>query len=85
MASEYFWINFADVRVANLDELQLNIHAEQVIKTSTGKDLECDLVIACIGMKINSEFYTEELGEKHCIRKYVFCVFRQIGCVFFFS
>ena len=58
-----FYRNFAGERVENLNELQLNKNVDQVVKLRNGKELSCDMVISCIGTKVNNEFYKQDLGE----------------------
>ena len=51
--------------MSNMDELTFgkNIN-DQVVKTEGGKEISCDLVIACTGYKLNNQFFKEDLGEK---------------------
>ena len=53
-----------DERVTNMQELTLNKHQEnQIVKTSSDKEIACDLVVPCTGTKINNNFFKEELGN----------------------
>ena len=58
----FFFQCFPDDRVENLNILQLNINVKQTIKTKSGREINCDLIIDCTGTKPNNEFYKEELG-----------------------
>lgn len=54
---------FIGERVANLKELETNkFVASQIVKTNK-REIECDMVVPCIGTKINNEFFKDELGK----------------------
>ena len=46
-----------------MNELTFGKNLNQVVKTEGGKEISCDLVIACTGYKLNNQFFKEDLGE----------------------
>ncbi|CAK8690672.1 unnamed protein product [Clavelina lepadiformis] len=50
-------------KVVNLNDLRLNKYVEgQKVKTEK-RELECDMVVACIGTTANNAFFKDELGS----------------------
>lgn len=53
-------------KVSNLSELQLNVtHKNLLVVTDQGTRLTTDLIISCIGLKINSAAYASSF-RKSC-------------------
>jgi len=51
--------------VTNLNELPtLKTTENLVVKTSSGKELEADLVIPCFGLTVSTEAYQSSLGRR---------------------
>ncbi|XP_033120461.1 apoptosis-inducing factor 2-like, partial [Anneissia japonica] len=50
-------------KVTNLSELPVDGSAKCVVKTDKGSEIEADLVIVCIGLKVNSDVYSKALGD----------------------
>lgn len=52
-------------RVSNLKDLQLNKHVPelQTVVLASGKKIEADLVVSCIGNKLQTDFLRPSLGE----------------------
>ncbi|KAG7334117.1 hypothetical protein KOW79_002524 [Hemibagrus wyckioides] len=54
---------FLGQKVSNLDELELNVTQKgRVVKTDKNEQFTVDLIICCIGCKINSDAYKSSLG-----------------------
>ena len=59
----------ADDKVENVDELVLNKNQNgQKVTTTKGLSLETDLIIPCVGNKVQTEFLKSSLGKlKHYV------------------
>lgn len=54
-------------RVANLQEIEYNKYVkDQVVKTESGIEIKCDMVLRCTGGKPNTEQFREALGSAVC-------------------
>jgi L-2-hydroxyglutarate oxidase LhgO len=49
--------------VENLAELPDGVHGSYKVKTDKGKTIEADIIIKCIGLKVNSAAYASSLSK----------------------
>ena len=61
----HFWANsiFLDDRVSNLDNLNTGVLQNQTVKTQNGKEIECNLVLRCVGSRPNTSLTQNILGK----------------------
>ena len=55
--------NLPDDRVSNLDDLNTGVLQNQTVKTQNGKEIECNLVLRCVGSRPNTALTENVLGK----------------------
>ena len=54
---------YLDDRVSNLDNLNTGVLQSQTVKTQNGKEIECNLVLRCVGSRPNTSLTQNILGK----------------------